>query len=220
MGQRIARSIATLILALPCLSAQAQTTVVYRCVDAEGHVSLQDEPCPSGQQQSVRELTEPSGLETVPAIEIDGVAREVAPPPAPPGDEPPPPPPPLWRCVDHEGETYLSRDGVPNARWLPLWVVGIDPRAPAQAFGKVGAPKPKPPSTGPGVPAVAGAREPLIWVEDVCRRLDDAAACEHYADRRADLRRRIFNSQPSERAQLQPEERELTRILRESCGRD
>jgi len=217
---RIARSIAiSAILALP---AAAEVLTIYRCTSAGGSVSLQDKPCHAADEQTrrqvLRHLDTPSLAPAEPERPQEGVpspALDAA------ADRPPPPPPPLWVCVDFDGSQRESSDGQPRGRYVPLWVVGRDPDAPAQLFGRVG--------DSPGLPAVApaaGARSrvvtgnqaaPQVWVAERCYELGPAAACRRYAEQQRELERRIFNAQPSERALLAPQSEALRRTLTESC---
>lgn len=206
-----------MLLTLP---AAAEVLTIYRCTSADGAVSLQDTPCRADAEQTrrqvLRRLDSPSPTPTAelsPAVEV--------PPPADDAASGRPPPPPLWLCVDFDGSQRESGDGEPRGRYVPLWVVGRDPNAPAQLFGRVG--------DAPALPAVAppdGARTrvvsgnqaaPQVWVAERCYRLDPATACRRYADRRRELERRIFNAQPGERALLAPQSAALRRTLSESC---
>ena len=221
------RSIAACLLLALCLPAQAAALLVYRCVDATGAVALQDRPCPPGQEQERSERRRP----------LDGVAP--APPPAPvatPAESgsdataaaadaavAAPSPPALWDCVRHDGERYESDTGVAPQYWVPLWVLGRDPRAPPSLFGSPGAPRPPPPASGPEAPTLPAATglalTPGAWVQDRCRLLSVAETCARLSARRDALRREWRLAMPSGRAQIQPQERALSQTLRVSCGR-
>lgn len=135
------------LLSFLCLSllacASAHATTIYRCTDAKGNVTMQnDTPCAPGMKQEVRTL---GALPTAPAP----AARESAPPVshAPPAgasfelvrgpvaDALPEstvpvadrkPPPPLFECTTWEQEKYLSETGEPESRCVLLNTVGLN----------------------------------------------------------------------------------------------
>jgi hypothetical protein len=135
-----------LLLALSALSvpsALAQT-VIYRCTDASGAVTMQnDKPCGPGMQQQIRRV---GALPTAPAPAPKPAAerpRNVPPPGAsfelvvgPQTDTPLPdssvaeaerkPPPPLFQCKTWDEEIYTSENGEPEPRCAPLQTVGLN----------------------------------------------------------------------------------------------
>ena len=200
----------------------AERLSVYRCSDSTGAVSLQDQPCPVLSEQTVRQIRRP--IERKPAA--GEPARPPDPAPAelqPPNAEPRRPPPPLWTCVDFDGQERESADGAGRGRYVPLWVVGRDPYAPRQLFGRVGEPLPQPsvrPATGP--PTIVEQNTgstPLVYVEERCYQMSAEQACLRYAEKRHEIERQIFNSQSSDRSVLQPQSAILGALLREHCGR-
>lgn len=202
----------------------AERIDVYRCAGEDGGVSLQDQPCPPGSDETYRQLRRPADAPTPiraePAVEPE---HEQIPDPAP-VFTPRSVMPPLFQCVDFDGSQRESSDGIPRGRYVPLWVVGRDPYAPRQLFGRVGAPLPQPgvrPPAGPQTtqeqPTATGL--PLVYVEERCYRLSFDQACERYAAQRRELERKIFNSQASDRAILQPQSNALRLLLAEHCGR-
>ena len=124
-------SLAILLIAIG--PAAADEVTVYRCQDATGRISLQDEPCPAGQTGSTRTMVRPQ----------DPPPRPAAPPPeTPPEPAPEPraewspyPPPPLFQCTDYDGEVRYSEDYDPHTRCVPLSVLGYDVRGAPQAAG-------------------------------------------------------------------------------------
>lgn len=54
-------------------------------------------------------------------------------------------------------------------------------------------------------------------IRDQCQRLPQARTCSVLTDRRTEIRRRMFNAQPTERAELREEERDITARLNEDC---
>lgn len=123
-------------------TAHAQETVIYRCTDAKGAVTMQnDTPCAPGMKQTVRKI---GTLPTAPAPPPEP-ARQLSPnlPPAGasfelvagPQDEPLPassiptlerkPPPTLFQCTTWDNDGYLSENGEPEPTCTPLNTVGI-----------------------------------------------------------------------------------------------
>jgi hypothetical protein len=125
--------------------ATTPTAVLYRCTAGDGAVALQDEPCPRGQRQELREIATfappPAPAASAAALPEAEVAPGSANPPPPviTEGEPPPPrrsvlPPPLWRCTDLNGQSRLADTYDPQPRCVPLSVLGVDlSRAPPSA---------------------------------------------------------------------------------------
>jgi hypothetical protein len=221
MGRWLAASIAVVLGSAPWLSSRAAELVVYRCTHAEGGVSLQDTPCPPEQQQETRALRRPVDAPAAPRPPPTPVAPEPAEAPMP---EPIVlrEPRPLYECVRHDGTRYESESGIPERRWVPLWVLGLDPRAPPRLFGEVGRPAPKPPRSQPGlttgVPDAGLAYGTGAWVEDRCYRLPADMTCDRRRAQLSEIGRRIFNAQQRERDRLRIEQRGLREQLLEECG--
>jgi len=131
---------AALLLAAPAARAQ---TVIYRCTDAGGAVTMQNKPCGPGMQQQVRKV---GVLPTAPppAPKPAAAAPRNLPPPGaafelvvgPQSDAPLPepavaeearePPPPLFQCTTWDEEIYTSEDGEPEPTCAPLQTVGLN----------------------------------------------------------------------------------------------
>jgi hypothetical protein len=120
-------------------SARAQDEIlIYRCVDASGGVTIQnDTPCPKGTQQTVKKigavqtmrtpdvlvpLPKPQSLPPQPQQNSAAPPAAAAPPPPPP----PAPPPPLFQCRTWEDRDYLSDTATPPATCVPVQSRGID----------------------------------------------------------------------------------------------
>ena len=113
----------------------AQETVIYRCTDANGAVTLQnDTPCAAGMKQDVRRI---GALPTAsPPTRTPAPARVTTPPPgaqfeqvAGPRREMPAssvadaermPPPTLFQCRTWDNDDYISETGEPEPRCIPL----------------------------------------------------------------------------------------------------
>lgn len=122
------------------LHAQAQL-VIYRCTDASGAVTIQnDVPCPAGQQQQIRTVDPPPPLppyraralrmpEVIAAdqdqAEAEAAAAATATAPAVPAAERTPPPA-LFQCTTWDENRYLTADDTPQKRCAPLRTVGLD----------------------------------------------------------------------------------------------
>jgi hypothetical protein len=126
-------------------SAAPRTIRIYRCTDAFGRVTLQnDTPCPKGARQEVQSLEAPTPMPTyVPreermpelvAAERAADAAAIAPAPdANAADAKPGPPPALYACRTWDDTDYLTEDATPAERCAPLQVVGMDGAARADA---------------------------------------------------------------------------------------
>lgn len=147
----IARSAAVAALAASAfiVSAQApqstqgaaaeRTIRIYRCTDAAGHVTLQnDVRCPKGFREERRVVEvppppagatsgdrAPGGVEA-PHVAVEAAASTAAPPAGSTpvaGTAPPPgPPPALYACRTWDATDYLTEEAPPHERCAPLQV--------------------------------------------------------------------------------------------------
>ena len=79
-------------------------------------------------------------------------------------------------------------------------------------------PRPGPPGRPHGRPGYGyGYGHDAGMIRDACHRLPQARVCSVLSERRTEIRRRMFNAQPSERAELRDEERDITARLNEDC---
>jgi hypothetical protein len=196
-------SAAALAIALACAAAalpgpagaqeasagDAARVTVYRCVAADGNVTLRDTPCAKGARQETRSMVRPEDAPPRPPAPQTATAPTTAPPP------PPrvvivrePAPAPMYRCTTPDNATYTSDSPEGNPRWVPMWTLGW--------------------------PMPAGT-----WVRDECHKLPQAETCARLRDRRAEIKRRFFNAMPSERARLDIEQRGIDARLDADCGR-
>ena len=151
--------------------AAAQETVLYKCTDAQGNTTLQNnQPCAPGMKQQIRRVGE---VRTVPVPQ----KRADAPPPLPtpvygefvlvsgpnmkrapaPESAGLPPPPPLFQCRTWEGATYYGDVATPTPRCVPIAVTGLD-----------------------GSPGMGSACE---MKPDRCELVPDAQACDAWLRR-------------------------------------
>lgn len=132
-------------------------------------------------------------------------------------------PRPMYQCTTPDGDTYTSDTADGNPRWVPLWTLGVPVYWPRNPLGdRVGAPRPQPPSAGPGAPdrnPYTGLAYPAgTWVRDRCVRLPQAQACEVLREQKRELREEWFNAMPTRRAEVAEEERVLAARLARTCG--
>lgn len=153
---------------------------------------------------------------------------------------------PMYECTTPDGEHYISDNGDGNPRPAPVWYWTAPWRAPppgvppgprtsdqrrAAGIASPGmSTSPGPGLTAPSRPAAAApprppgrTRPPVYgygdgWIRDQCHPLPQTRVCELLGDRRTEIRRRMFNAQPSERAVLREEERDISARLNDDCN--
>ncbi|HYG07753.1 MAG TPA: DUF4124 domain-containing protein [Stenotrophomonas sp.] len=160
-------------LACVALPVPAQEVVIYRCTDAAGALTVQNQRCPKGVRQEVKRMQAPRAapLPPPPATMVAPATAEAAPATNAPAaqvrkEEPPPPPveekpapPPLYDCRRRDQTQYLSED-LESARYcVPLQVTGLD-----------GNPR-------------TGAGEACEVVTDTCTPVADAQLCDRWRQR-------------------------------------
>jgi hypothetical protein len=184
-------SLAVLLL-LVGTSGSAREITIWRCTDAAGKVSVQDQPCPAGQASETRQMVRPQ----------DPPPRPAEPSPPAPAPEPAPaedayvgwapPPPPLYQCTDYDGAVRFSEYYDPNTRCVPLAVLGYDVA---------------------GTPAAGACR----WVRESCLPLDDASACEQFRAMLKQARSDALHAFSDTAAYRRSEVERLQRIVNGSC---
>lgn len=124
--------------------AAPRQIVIYRCTDAAGHVTIQnDVACPKGTKQQRQAIETPPPVPAyVPAPPdpaTDTATPATAKKPAPPADgaNAAPlvraPPPPLYACRTWDARDLLTEDATPAERCAPLQVVAADGSARSDA---------------------------------------------------------------------------------------
>jgi hypothetical protein len=215
--------------------ALAQDVTIYRCVSAEGRLTLRDSPCEKGETQQTRMMQRPKD----PPPRAETPTPSVA--PVPPRTDPPTrvvyatPPRPMYECVTPEGEHYTSDSDEGNPRWQPFWAPAY-PAYPvwphgsgASVSGNVSigngnlsfssgsaTPLPPRPPHGPpghGVVLPAGG----TWIRDRCHPLPQQEVCARLSDRRYEILRRYGSAMPSERRELDLEQRGIDARLANDC---
>jgi hypothetical protein len=218
-------SLAFAVAALHAPRARAGDVTIYRCTDARGNTTLRDTPCAKGQQQETRSMVRPK--------DAPSRATEVAPVPPPP----PPtttrtvvyaPPQPMYECRMPDGDTYTSDSPEGNPRWVPLWTLGYPvvtdgyyrpggTRIVRHGDGTVDVNVDGGGYVRGPVPTIAGYGAGT-WVRDECHMLPPAETCARLRDRREEIGRRFYTAQPSERDQLNREQRGIDARLDNDCG--
>lgn len=187
----------------------AATTVIYRCTDAAGAVTFQnDTPCPAGHAQQRRVVEMAS---QIPAF-VAPPAAPVVPPAVPlisrlpaPAAEPADtaraddaaaePPPALFACRVYDNSRYWREDDTPPPRCRPLQTVGIG-----------------------GLPGM-GAGQACEQVSDVCEAVPADALCSTWETRVREAEFRWRFAQGAAQAPLRAEYEQLFTIWRDSsCG--
>ncbi|MGQ4660456.1 DUF4124 domain-containing protein [Lysobacter sp. F6437] len=154
------------------------SVVIYRCTDASGAVTVQnDVRCPKGSRQERRVIetaaaapytppVEPAVPPPEPAAPVEPTPASAvieAPPPDAPSDPSVPlaertPPPPLFACKTWNREEYFSDSTTPAQRCAPMQTTGLG-----------------------GDPA-QGAGAACMVVSDFCQPVPEAALCESWRD--------------------------------------
>lgn len=198
-------------LLLPAAGAIAQKVVIYRCTDAGGALTVQnDVPCPKGSTQDKRVI---EAVASVPTPRVFVPAPPVASPATPAPDAPESamapaaaaapaiadadrlPPPALFECRTYDNDRYLSDDGLPPQRCAPMTTTGI----------------------GGGSGPAAG--EACQMVSDQCQRIADGALCENWKTRLLEAQAVLRFGRRDNRDTAQAEVDRVDRIVREStCG--
>jgi hypothetical protein len=153
-------------------ASQAAGVVIYRCTDAFGALTVQnDVPCPKGSRQKRQVIQAPAPM---PAYH-PAPRPAHTPAPAPPDPQPasPPetlpaaqiadadrlPPPALYRCNTFDNDSYLSENATPAPRCVRLQTTDL------------------------GGNADGGAGSACQMVTDQCQRVPDGAACPAWKQR-------------------------------------
>ena len=193
--------------------AQAPQVVIYRCTDAGGALTVQnDEPCPAGSRQErsvieppppmpvyVPQAPPPTAPAPAPAPAAEPVPaapeRPDAPPPARIADADRLPPPPIFRCHTPGNGSYIHEDAEPQPRCVALQTVGIN-----------------------GDPGL-GAGAACEWQYDRCERIPDEEACDGWQQRSREIESTWRYARGDARAPLQEEFARVSTILADTtCG--
>ena len=205
--------IASICLALAGLlgCAGAEATTIYRCTDAKGAVTMQnDKPCGPGMKQEIRTIGE---LPTAPAPAarpaatpvssgpppgasfelVRGPVTEALPAPSVPQAERKPPPT-LFQCRTFDADTYLTESDTPESRCIALNTVGLDGTA------------------------AMGAGAACEMKQDTCTALDGPALCQAWQRRIDEAKFRMTFAADADKATRKAEyERQLASFVDSTC---
>ncbi|MEO5565840.1 MAG: DUF4124 domain-containing protein [Luteimonas sp.] len=136
-------SLLALLAIMASACAQAQQVVIYRCTDATGHVTLQnDDACPAGTKEQKQVIDTPAAVPAfvppeLPELYSPPVAAKPAKPATTSATAVPivirSPPPALFQCRGWDQVAYYTEATTPKQQCAPLQVVGIDGVSPPQA---------------------------------------------------------------------------------------
>jgi hypothetical protein len=211
------RALLLALVAFAPLVASAATA--YKCVDAKGAISFQDQPCRAGtkeQQIHLREFAPPPEARAAtaePEPEYAYDAPDVAPPPPPPRIAPPK----FYLCTRYDGTRYMSDTGEAGSALVPLGVLGVPGRSLADAYGGpngIGV-------SAPGlrtIPHQPAASVPFggmsTWIDDECHVAAPAEACAYLRNSLDDVNSKLRRAFSDTQAQLQQQQADLQQRLR------
>jgi hypothetical protein len=168
-------------LLLLCGTAQASGVVIYRCTDASGALTVQnDVPCPKGSRQKKQVIQAPAAMPAYrpaprppvampdPAPAAPAAATQSSPATTAPATAPAAaaiadadrlPPPALYRCNTFDNDSYLSEDNAPAPRCVRLRTTDLSGNTDDSAGTA------------------------CQMVTDQCQRIPDGAACAAWTQR-------------------------------------
>ncbi|MEJ7747633.1 MAG: DUF4124 domain-containing protein, partial [Luteimonas sp.] len=190
----------------------AGDVVIYRCTDASGALTIQNNVrCPKGTRQEKRVIAPPPAAPgyvpaKVPAAATRPISRPApapatvvaATPQATPviADADRLPPPQLFRCNTFDNDSYLTDLGTPAPRCVRLNTTGINGSADL------------------------GAGEACQMVTDQCERVADGAICAAWVERRKQVEAAWKFGRGVDAETNRIEYERIDRLLREStCGK-
>lgn len=213
-------ALATLALCATLPVVFAQTVVIYRCTDAKGALTIQnDKPCPKGSKQE-RRVMEAAPTSALPAPTPPSSPPAPVAPPAPPAPAPVAtprpvaapvlpavpestiadsdrlPPPWLYECRTYNDDVYFSEVGAPAPRCVSLSTQGLS--------GVI--------ENNPNASACE-------MKTDECQRVPDGALCDGWRRRLREAESALQFGAVENRAQAEAEVQRMLRIVRDStCG--
>ena len=206
---------ALLLAVVPVVAGEK--VVIYRCTDAKGELTIQNNaPCAKGSKQERRVMeTAPPSAPAAPPVASAPPPEPVAPvapatpaprptpqpaPPPPPeltlvdsyADATPLPPPVLYECRTYDDDSYLSENGTPQQRCVTLNTTGL------------------------GGISAEGAGMACEMKTDECQRVPDGALCDRWRQRLREAQSALRFGVPEDREFAQAEIQRIGRIVRES----
>lgn len=203
-------------LALCAASGTATATTVYKC-QAGGQTIYQQAPCAKNQRQETIALPDSAPADGQVAPMLEAPARADAPDTAPPPTATVPPPR-LFGCIRAtDGKPYTSENGQPAPYQAPFGVLGAVSQPLSEAYGRGAAVASAPElNRGNGMAAAVATRN-YVWVQDQCRPLSPAEACQVLREDAEANQRQIRNAFKSERGPLDAKDAQLQAQLK-GCG--
>ena len=202
------------LLAAACVvCGSAAAADVYKCTDAQGDVAYQDRPCPASTQQAQLHLPDEPSAAPPPATAAVPPAAPAAPAPPPAPPQPRAPLPALFVCQNAEdGSTYISENGNPPVRYVPLGTLGFPGKSIGQAYGPGGGSGISAPGVNP-IPISHAPRDAiatqLTTLQDVCAPASPERICAYLRKQYEDVEHKLKRAFKDERAVLEPRERAL-----------
>jgi hypothetical protein len=183
------RSSALLLLALLCVSVEAVAGTIYKCRQAGGVVSYQDEPCP-GRQIGRLSTTAPAPRAPVSRSSAASPAAEVKAPPRVSVRSVRP----AFRCRRPDGSEYFSGEAHGRRTLTDLPAGGTLP------------------ALIPGAPAAPPGK---MWVEDQCVAATRTEMCRYYGGAIAEVETALQQRRGD--ARLERERKRLIAIRNNRC---
>jgi hypothetical protein len=207
---RVATGLGLLLITSALLApaqARAAGVVIYRCTDAFGALTVQnDVPCPKGSKQKRQVIQAPPPMPayrpparvspppTAPAAPADVPAAAPSAPAIADADRLPPPP--LFQCNTYDNDSYLSENGSPPPRCARLQTTDL-----------------------------AGTADDNVGVAcqmmtDQCQRIADGGACAAWKQRLRELEAGWKFARAEDADAAKAEYERVLKIVRDStCGR-
>lgn len=191
----------------------AAGVVIYRCTDAFGALTVQnDVPCPKGSKQKKQVIEAPPPMPAYRPPARTEVRASAAPPPPPPAASAPAsaneattpaiadadrlPPPVLYQCNTYDNDSYLSENGSPPQRCVRLQTTDL----------------------GGNVDNSTGVA--CQMVTDQCQRIADGGACAAWKKRLRELEAGWKFARADDADAAKAEYERAAKIVRDStCGR-
>jgi hypothetical protein len=210
------RTLCLVCIALAPVAASAATA--YKCVDAKGTISFQDQPCRAGTKEQQIHLREFAPLPEPPAAAEREPEYAHDAPDVPASPQPPRiPPPKFYLCTRYDGTRYMSDTGEGGSALVPLGVLGVPGRSLADAYGGpngIGV-------SAPGlrtIPHQPAASVPFggmsTWVDDECHVATPAEACAYLRHSLDDVNSKLRRAFSDTQKQLQDQQADLQQRLR------
>jgi hypothetical protein len=198
-----------LLMTAASIAAQ-EKVVIYRCTDANGALTIQNNvPCPKGSKQE-RRVIEAAPPATAPPVVAPAPPppEPVAPTPPAPRPAPPPapepaiadadaganrlPPPVLYECRTYNDDSYLSENGTPQQRCVTMTTTDL------------------------GGISANGAGAACEMKTDRCQRVPDGALCDSWRKRLREAQSTLRFGVTENREQAEAEVQRIGSIVRES----